>query len=57
VNKPTTILSPGILAHWKFMAMERKNHNWAGAWADRRLIQVINSHEVLRDRLKGGTDG
>ena len=56
MSKPTKIISPEVLKHWKLMANTRKNADWepSSGWADRRLIQVINSHEALRRTVQEG---
>ena len=69
--RPTKILPREILARWKREAIRRKNEDGlilVDDWAERRLLDVINSHQALRDATtvpmpsraapwKGKTDG
>lgn len=50
--RPTKILPPEVLARWRRKALRRKNGDTlflVDDWAERRLIEVINSHQALSD--------
>ena len=55
-RRPTKVLSLETVKRWKREAIRRKNGTTmqlVDDWAEHRLLDVINSHEALRDRLKG----
>ena len=52
MGRPTKIIEPDVLARWKREALRRKNEDGmvlVDDWAQRRLLDVINSHQALRD--------
>jgi len=50
MGKPIKVLSIEQLAKWKKRALRRlkKAYNFDDEWAERRLLDVIKSHEGLR---------
>ncbi len=55
-RRPTKVISPEVLARWRREALRRKNGDTAilvDDWAERRLLEVINSHQALSDSQFG----
>jgi hypothetical protein len=50
MSKPTKVLPWETIKRWKQKATRDHNSDWevSGVWAERRLLEVINSHEALR---------
>ena len=54
MGKPIKVLSIEQLAKWKRRAIRRmkKAYNFDDKWAERRLLDVIKSHEGLRRGIR-----